>query len=147
MIRYIEMTQAHVPQVAELEKFCFSSPWSENAIKSELSNPLSLWVVAIDDNTLVGYVGSQTVIGESDMMNLAVSSNYRRMGIGENLVKELIHRLKLKGSNSLTLEVRQSNQNAISLYQKLGFVQVGCRPNYYSNPKEAALLLRKEWKE
>ena len=144
-MQYNEMTISHVTQIAELEMQCFSAPWSENSITNELSNPLSLWIVAEENGRVVGYVGSQSVMDEADMMNLAVDPNYRRMGIAEHLVSELIVRLRGVGVMCLTLEVRQSNIAAISLYQKLGFEQVGCRPNYYSNPKEPALILRKEW--
>ena len=79
------------------------------------------------------------------MMNIAVAPAYRRQGIAETLISMLIVQLKERGSNSLTLEVRVSNIPAIGLYQKLGFIQVGRRPNYYRNPKEDALILRKEW--
>ena len=145
MISYECMTASHVSQVAELEKACFHTPWSENAIAGELVNPLSLWIVALDDCRVVGYVGSQSVLGEADMMNLAVNDKYRRQGIGGGLVETLICRLKEKGVNKLTLEVRKSNVSAILLYSALGFTQVGCRLNYYANPKEDALILRKEW--
>ena len=139
------MNHMHVPQIADLERANFSAPWSANSIESELNNPLSLWLVAIDGDTVLGYVGSQTVMGEADMMNLAVNSSYRRNGIGRCLVEELIRRLRENNVYSLTLEVRISNEAAISLYKNLGFLQVGCRPNYYRLPKEDALILRKEW--
>ena len=145
MIHIVPMENHHVPQVAALEKQCFSEPWSKNSVASELSNPLSAWLVAMDGDALAGYVGSQSVMGESDMMNIAVDAHYRRQGIAQALVKELVAQLKEKGNHSLTLEVRISNQPAIALYEKLGFVQVGKRPNYYRNPKEDALILRKEW--
>ena len=145
MIDYILMNPTHTKQVAELEAQCFSAPWSENAIISELSNPLSLWVVAVEGERLLGYVGSQSVMGEADMMNLAVLPACRRQGIGNRLVTELIHKLRANGVYSLTLEVRASNDSAISLYSGLGFSQVGRRPGYYTNPKEDALILRKEW--
>ena len=144
-MEYKLMSQEHVRQVAELEALCFSCPWSENAITGELRNPLSMWVVAIEGKHLAGYVGSQSVMGEADMMNIAVAPEYRRQGIGESLVNALILQLKNKEVHSLTLEVRASNHAAIALYQKLGFTQVGRRPNYYKSPKEDALILRKEW--
>ena len=145
MIEYVEMTLDHVPQVAQLEKECFYDPWSENAIGSELTNPLSLWLVAVDGQQVAGYVGSQSVMGEADMMNIAVSSRYRRMGIAQELVQRLVSALREREVHSLTLEVRASNEPAKALYSKLGFQQVGRRPNYYRNPKEDALILRKEW--
>ena len=143
MIRLEWMTDAHVAQVAELEKLCFSDPWSENSVASELKNPLSLWLVALDDATVAGYIGSQSVQGEADMMNVAVHPDYRRKGIARQLVTELVAALAKKGVHSLALEVRASNAPAIALYEQLGFIQVGLRPNYYRNPKENALILKK----
>ena len=139
------MRQEHVAQVAALEKLCFSDPWSENSVASELNNPLSLWLVALDGETVAGYVGSQTVMDESDMMNLAVHPDYRCQGIGSRLVDELIKELKKKGSQRLTLEVRVSNEPAKRLYDELGFSEIAVRKRYYSHPKEDALILRKEW--
>ena len=134
-----------IPQLAGLEKICFSDPWSDSAFSYELSNPLSVWLVAVDGDIIAGYIGSQTVMDESDMMNVAVAPQYRRQGIAEKLILELIQVLVQRGSKSLSLEVRKSNISAIALYEKLNFVQVGCRPNYYRNPKEDALIMRKEW--
>ena len=145
MIRYELMNEAHVAQIAQLEKRCFSDPWSENSIRSELTGRHSLRVVALDGDTVAGYIGSQSVLGESDMMNVAVAPEYRRRGIAQALILELIRRLSQQGNRSLMLEVRASNTPAITLYHKLGFAQVGRRPNYYRNPKEDALILRKEW--
>ena len=144
-MNYIPMSECHVHQIAELEKLCFNDPWSENSIASELNNRLSLWLVAVEHETVVGYVGSQTVIGETDMMNIAVHPDYRKQGIGTELIRLLIDELRAMGSHSLMLEVRASNEPAISVYQKLGFAEVGRRKNYYRNPKEDALILRKEW--
>lgn len=139
------MNDGHVPQVAQLEKLCFSDPWSENSVASELENPLSIWLVAEENGAVAGYVGSQTVLDETDMMNIAVHPDYRRKGIAAALIEALIDGLKQKGSRSLTLEVRASNKNARSLYEKLGFCQAGIRKNYYRNPREDAIILRKEW--
>ena len=140
-----KMNSEHVAQVAALEKLCFSDPWSENSVASELENELSLWLVALEGDTVAGYVGSQSVMGESDMMNIAVHPDYRRMGLAERLVASLVEALAESGNHSLTLEVRASNAPAIGLYEKTGFAQVGRRKNYYRNPKEDALILRKEW--
>ena len=143
MITIEKMNQAHVAAIAELEKECFSLPWSEKSIASELDNPLSLWLVAMDGDALAGYAGSQTVLDEADMMNVAVQPAYRRKGIAEALMTALADALQEKGARCLTLEVRSSNDAAIKLYGKLGFQQVGLRKNYYRNPKEDALILRK----
>ena len=141
----VRMLSEHVSQIAELESVCFSAPWSEAAIQYELTNPLSLWLVAIDGDKVLGYVGSQSVMGEADMMNLAVSPEKRRCGIAKQLVSDLIRCLQEESVHCLTLEVRVSNDSAISLYEQLGFQRVGIRPRYYSAPKEDALILRKEW--
>lgn len=94
---------------------------------------------------VAGYVGSQTVLGETDMMNIAVHPNYRNRGVAMDLIQALIAALTEQGSHSLMLEVRSSNEPAKNLYRKLGFEAVGIRRNYYRNPKEDALILRKEW--
>ncbi len=142
MIQINRMNESHVKQVAELEQRIFSDPWSEKSVESELSNELSLWLVAQDGDTVAGYIGSQTVLGEADMLNLAVKPEYRRKGLGRRLVESLIHELD---AHCLTLEVRVSNEAAQLLYGSMGFVQVGRRKNYYEKPKEDALILRKDW--
>lgn len=141
----VPMNEHHVPQIAQLERECFADPWSQQSIASELHNPLSLWLVAQEGQTLLGYVGSQTCLEETDMMNIAVSPASRRQGVARALIEALVSALRERGSKQLTLEVRASNGPARQLYESLGFFQVGLRKNYYRNPKEDALILRKEW--
>ena len=143
MMEIVKMDESHVAPIAELEKICFSDPWSENSIAYELTSRLSYWLVAVEDGQVVGYIGSQSVLGEADMMNVAVHPDHRRKGIAEALVLALSRDLKERDNVCLTLEVRASNDPAIALYEKLGFSQVGLRKNYYRNPKEDALILRK----
>lgn len=138
------MTADHAAAAAELEKVCFQDPWSERMILDELENPLSLWLAALDGGTVAGYIGSQSVQGEADVMNLAVSPAYRRRGIGRALLRGLADALHAKGVAALLLEVRPSNEAAVSLYRSEGFVQVGRRKNYYFHPREDALILRRE---
>ena len=141
----VPMNEHHVPQIALLERECFADPWSQQSIASELHNPLSLWLVAQEGQTLLGYVGSQTCLDETDMMNIAVSPASRRQGVARALIEALVSALRERGSKQLTLEVRASNIPARQLYESLGFLHVGLRKNYYRNPKEDALILRKEW--
>ncbi|MGO5115557.1 ribosomal protein S18-alanine N-acetyltransferase [Candidatus Avoscillospira sp. LCP25S3_F1] len=141
----IPMTPSHVAQVAALERVCFSDPWSEASVAGELANELSLWLVAVEGETVLGYVGSQTVLDSTDILNVAVSPDHRGRGIGRALLTELEQRLRQQGVTEVLLEVRPSNAPAIALYTSLGFVQVGRRPNYYLNPREDALILKKEW--
>ena len=143
MMEIVNMNETHLAAIAALEKLCFSDPWSENSIAGELNNRLSYWLVALEDGEVVGYIGSQSVLGESDMMNVAVHPDHRRKGIAEALIDALSAGLRERGNVCLTLEVRASNDPAKALYEKLGFIQVGRRPNYYRNPKEDALILRK----
>ena len=139
-----KITDAHIRQIAALETLCFSDPWSENSIASELKNPLSLWLVAEEEGCVLGYIGSQTVMGEADMMNVAVHPDHRCQGVAEALVTALMQALRGADATILTLEVRISNEPAKAMYEKLGFQQIGCRKNYYRHPKEDALILRKE---
>ena len=141
------MEPEHLAQIAALEVACFSDPWPESVLVHELQNPLSLWLCAVDGDTVAGYIGSQTVLGESDMMNIAVHPDYRRRGIGRALVLALCAAVKKHMiASALTLEVRDSNVPAIALYESLGFAQIGLRKNYYQHPKEDARILRKELK-
>ena len=141
------MEERDVAAVAALEKACFSDPWSESSVRSELSNPLSLWLVAERGGAVAGYIGSQSVLDAADMMNVAVALESRRGGVAEALIGSLIARLEKAGVRSLSLEVRVSNDAARALYEKLGFSEVGRRKNYYTKPKEDALILRKDWGE
>ena len=140
----VPMHESHIAQIAALEQLCFSDPWSENSVRSELSNPLSLWLVAEEEGKAIGYVGSQSVAPEADVMNLAVAPEWRNKGIGRALMTALIAQLHSRGITALFLEVRVGNTPAQNLYRSLGFVEAGRRPKYYVNPTEDALILRKE---
>lgn len=145
MMRITEMKAVHVPQVAALEKLCFSDPWSEESVAGELKNQFSFWLVAEDDGFVAGYIGCQIAYPEVDVMNVAVHPDHRRRGIAAILVEALIAHLQRLDCTCLSLEVRASNDPAIALYEKMGFETVGRRPNYYRHPKEDALIMRKEW--
>lgn len=142
-----KMTSADIFSAAEIEKKCFVHPWSEQSFESEMSRENSVFLMAFDGETPVGYVGLSSVLDEGYMGNLAVIDAYRRKGIGKTLMLELIKECQALDLAFVTLEVRASNQPAIRLYQNLGFTQVGCRKNYYKEPLEDALLLTKYFKE
>ena len=141
----IPMDFSHVPQVAQMEKECFSDPWSEKSVASEIENPLSQWFVALERGKVVGYIGSQAVLELADVMNIAVAPHMRRQGLATALIEHLIENLKPRDVTALLLEVRASNIGAMALYETMGFVQVGVRKNYYSNPPEDGKILRKDW--
>lgn len=140
----VKMNETHVARIAALERECFSDPWSEASIASELHSEWSLWLVDEEDGQVVAYVGSQSAPPDADVMNVAVAPRHRRQGRGEALMLALMDALRALNRESLSLEVRQSNAPALALYRRLGFVQVGKRPKYYHNPVEDALILRKE---
>lgn len=137
----VKLTEAHIPQMVELEKICFSLPWTADMIKSELNNPSCLYLAAVDGDTLVGYIGVQTVLDEGYINNVAVRPEYRRQGIAAALISLLVEQARAIGLAFMTLEVRESNAPAISLYEKLGFTTVGRRKNYYEKPREDAILM------
>lgn len=135
------MTENYLEQVAGLEVCCFSKPWSREALEEELENPQAIFLVAEEKGEVLGYIGMHVVFGEGYMDNLAVFPHARRKGVGKKLVETLIAWLKQHDGLFLTLEVRLSNQAAISLYQSLGFEEAGRRPRFYQEPVEDALLM------
>ncbi len=137
-----ELSAADISSAAQIENACFSAPWSEKTLLSELQNPLNKFFGAFNENSLAGYIGFQTVLEETSVFNVAVLPEFRRNGIGKALVEKLICEAKKAGSKVVFLEVRASNLPAINLYEKEGFVFFGLRKNYYENPKENALILR-----
>lgn len=136
-----KMTVFHIDDIARLEKACFSSPWSEEGLKSELNNNFARFFVALLDGKIVGYIGSHNVLGEVYITNVAVFPNFRRNGVGKALVEHLINQMKKENAEFVTLEVRESNSTAISLYEKSGFQKVGKRKDFYEKPREDGVLM------
>lgn len=142
----VPMDRGHVPQVAALEKACFSTPWSEDMLSEALFNPQSSFIVAEDgEGGVLGYAGLQVVLDEGYINNVAVEPAARRHGVGEALL-EVFCRFGDAHLAFLTLEVRQSNGAAIALYEKHGFLEAGRRKNYYQNPREDAIIMTREFK-
>ena len=139
----LELKNEDVLVVAEIEKECFSKPWSEKAIKTEINNDLSYFVVAKVGNEVVGYGGMYSVMGEGYIYNIAVKRKYRKFGIGTNIVNELVNYSKNKNLKFLSLEVRKSNAPTINLYSNCGFEYVGNRKNFYTDPIEDAIIMTK----
>lgn len=135
-----EMTENDIPQIAELEKMCFSEPWSENSLKDELTNETARFFVLRDGENVLGYIGANNICREVYITNVAVFENARKKGYGEKLVCHLIRQSKVENAAFVTLEVRESNSKAFSLYEKCGFKKVGERKNFYSNPTENGLI-------
>lgn len=139
----VPMDRSHLPQIAALERVCFSSPWSEDLLAQMLYKETASYLVAQgEDGTVLGYAGLDVVLDEGYIDNIAVQPEYRRQGIASALLDTFEHFGKAHLA-FLTLEVRASNTSAIALYQKHGFSQAGLRKNYYAAPKEDALLMTK----
>ena len=136
-----KMTFSHIEEIAKLERTCFSTPWSEEGLKSELDNNFARFFVAFSGDKIAGYIGSHNVLGEVYITNVAVFPDFRRKGVGKELVEFLINQMKTEKAEFITLEVRESNLNAISLYEKCGFQNVGERKDFYEKPREDAILM------
>ena len=135
----IKATLDNVADIKKIEDECFSHPWSEKSIEESLENPCSHFYLAKDKNEICGYIGIQIFSGEGYVTNVATLPQFRKKGIA----KALIERALENEMEFLTLEVRESNIPAISLYKKLGFETVGKRPKFYRDPEEAAILMTK----
>ncbi|MBQ1587197.1 MAG: ribosomal protein S18-alanine N-acetyltransferase [Ruminococcus sp.] len=142
-MRIEKMTAACIDAVAAIEAECFSHPWSKKSLEESLEKENSLFLVAVEDEKVIGYVGMEVIVDEGYIFNVAVSADYRRRGVGYALVRELVTYSMKNSLCFITLEVRESNSAAISLYSKFGFIKAGERKNYYSDPTEAAVLMTK----
>ena len=136
-----KMTTSHIEEIAKLEKDCFSSPWSEDGLKTELNNNFARFFVAFSGDEIAGYIGSHNVLGEVYITNVAVFPEFRRNGVGKALVEFLVNKMKEENAEFVTLEVRKSNLSAISLYEKCRFQNVGERRKFYEKPVEDAILM------
>ena len=128
-------------QLEELEKLCFSLPWTREQLESQLPDGQHIFLVAVVGERVLGYVGMMYVLDEGYISNVAVSPEARRRGIGDALISELLLRAEEKALSFVTLEVRESNAPAIALYGRFGFTPVGRRKGYYDAPKEDAILM------
>lgn len=140
----LDFTPEFSKDIAEIEASCFSSPWSEQAILDSYFNS-TYFAVAKSDDKIIGYGGVQTVLDEGYVTNIAVLEPHRRFGVGKKIVARLIDHAKEKGLSFLSLEVRESNAPAINLYKSFGFIEQGVRRNFYTLPKENAIIMTKRF--
>lgn len=135
------MCERHIDAIAELEKLCFSQPWSYDALAEELKNDTAFFHVAETDGVVSGYVGLHIVCGQAFITNIAVLPQYRRMGVAKKLLNSLFITAEKFDLGFISLEVRPSNTPAINLYKSFGFEEIGMRKNFYRNPNEDALIM------
>lgn len=135
-----EMSEEDITEIAELEKQCFSEPWSENSLNAELTNETARFYVLKNGENLLGYIGANNICDEVYITNVAVNEEFRGKSYGKMLVNYLVKQAKAENALFVTLEVRKSNENAIGLYENCGFKKVGERKNFYSKPTEDGLI-------
>ncbi len=140
----LPMTKEDIPYIAELERECFSTPWSEKSLTEELKNENAVFFTAKKTGETVGYMGMHCVLDECYIANVAVSKKHRRKGVGRLLLKYAEEKAREKECSFISLEVRISNESAIYLYESEGYKKVGERKNFYSEPTENALIMTKQ---
>lgn len=144
--RIVDAAPSHLDRLEDLERQCFSLPWSRETLLGQFPDEHHVFLVAEDAaGNAVGYVGMMTVLDEGYISNVAVDPACRRQGIADALLLELLRRCQERELSFVTLEVREHNEPAIALYRKHGFVPAGLRKNYYDAPKENAVLMTRFW--
>ena len=136
----IPMQQVHIAAVADIEQACFAAPWSAAALAEELVNPHAVFLVAVEGETVLGYVGMHHLLDEGYVTNVAVSPVARRRGVARALLADLAAYGAANGLYRITLEVREGNTPAIALYEGAGYTRDGVRPGFYRDPTEDAAI-------
>lgn len=145
-VRIVPMTADHLDDLAEIERICFTTPWSRKMLAEELENDCAAFLVALDEeDEVVGYAGLLVMSGEGYITNVAVRPEVRRQGVASQLLDVFIRFAEGNRLEFLTLEVRASNYAAITLYGSRGFRSEGRRPNYYEHPKEDAIIMTRRF--
>ena len=139
-----EMTVDDLPQVMVIENENFSKPWTDKGFLSFLLRYDTLFLVVEEDGEILGFVGSVMVLDEAEITNVAVMKSHQKQGLGRLLIESLMRIIAGLEIEILHLEVRVSNSEAISLYRRIGFEAVGMRHNYYEEPREDAILMRRK---
>jgi len=146
-LRILDAQPGHLDALEAVERECFSIPWTRQQLLSAFPDEQHEFLVAEDvRGNVLGYVGMLAVLDEGYISNVAVRGAYRRMGVGDALIRELLSRSEKRALSFVTLEVRESNTAAQGLYEKHGFSKVGRRKRYYVLPSEDAVLMTKELK-
>jgi len=143
MIIIRSMIEADLEQVCLIEEETFSVPWSRSAFLEMISCDWALYMVAEENQQILGSCGVRNIAGDGEITNVVIKKEFRGQGIGKMMVQELLEQGLNMGITAYTLEVRAGNQTAIAMYEKLGFSTEGRRKNFYEKPREDALIM---WK-
>ena len=146
MITVRELSIKDLEAVVDIEQSIFSLPWSKEGFQSGMELEGSLFLVAVIDREILGYIGIYTSFDEGQITNVAVKKSHQNIGIGKALVKESIKWCEIHRIEHFTLEVRKSNAKAIHLYETLGFVKIGSRKGFYEFPTEDGIVMKLNWR-
>lgn len=135
------MTEQDIASVYQIECEVFSKPWSKASFLESIENKKNIYLVAKEDEEIIGYCGLWGIIDEGHITNVAVKKSCQGKGIGKEMLKKLLEFGRGKGLVAFTLEVRVSNMSAIRLYHSLGFLDAGIRRNFYEDPIEDGLIM------
>jgi ribosomal-protein-alanine N-acetyltransferase len=140
-LRFVPFNESHLPHVLRIDQACQSKPWSEQALRLELTRPEGVFLVALADGEVAGFSGAWMVLDEAHVVTVAVDPPLQRNRIGERMIAALLEACHKKGATCATLEVRASNEPAIALYKKFKFRDVARRRAYYTDNKEDAVVM------
>ncbi len=130
-------------EIAYIDSISFSESWSEKSYLEMAENKIYSFFKEEVNDKIAGFIVLMDVVDAAEIIRVAVLPEYREMGIGTKLIEKAVEEIMKKGMENIFLEVRESNSNAIKLYNKSGFEECGVRKNYYSNPKENGIIMIK----
>ncbi|MDR1060372.1 MAG: ribosomal protein S18-alanine N-acetyltransferase [Clostridiales bacterium] len=140
---FLPARREHIPGIHEIEKLSFATPWSAESFEREFDDDLARYFVALRDGAVIGYCGYWSVAGEAHVTNVAVHPSHRRRHVGIGLMRRMLRDIADSGIGHITLEAREDNAAAISMYEQLGFSRSGLRKNYYAKERKNAIIM---WK-
>lgn len=143
MVTFRKMEERDVEEVSRIEEETFSMPWSPKSFLEMIQSKDAYYIVAEQDGKILGSCGVLQALDEGNITNVVIEQESRGQGIGTAMLEFLMKEGEKRGITAYTLEVRVSNASAIHVYEKLGFVSVGIRKNFYEKPKEDANIM---WK-
>ncbi|MGL4606510.1 MAG: ribosomal protein S18-alanine N-acetyltransferase [Eubacteriaceae bacterium] len=143
-IEFRESKEEDILGIYEVDRCCFDHHWTEASYAAESNNPIANYIVAVDENKIIGFGGFWSVVDEAQITNIAVLKEYRKKGIGQKILEELFVLAIKRGCTKMTLEVREDNTSGLALYEKNGFIRAGIREKYYNNDINGIIMWRYE---
>ena len=137
-----DLESADIEAVSKIEEETFSMPWKPDDFREMIEKDHMIYVVAVLDGVVIGGAGAIKIFDSADITNVCIAEKYRGLGYGMKMMEGLLEKCRGLGCVEFTLEVRKSNARAISMYEKIGFENIGIRPGFYERPKEDAIIMR-----